>query len=367
MKKKALIIAYNGLSKVGGVQNVIYQTILSLNDIFDFDIIVFNDDDYYLKKLKNQGINNINIIKISFPFIHKFFGVFYKQLYLYRFANKLFCSNKYDVVHSFKELDSWPFLKAAYKANIPIRILHNNVVHSFKKNNLHSKCRLIRSKKKSLKYASICVAASKHCGDVLYSGRDYLVIYNSFDSTKFKICNSKIIDLSIIQVGIFCQNKNQLFTIDVFSNIKKTINNASLTLIGYEVDKGYLEKMKNKIDSEGINKSVRIVDGRKDDAEKYMNKSSCLLLPSHFEGASIVAIEAQACGIPVFASTNISPELNCGGMKRLKIDEIDSANKWAKEIIGVYKINNNVRKQYNLDKFKFDSFKKQIRRLYDIK
>ena len=364
MKKKALIIAYNGLSKVGGVQNVIYQTILSLYTDFDFDIVVFNDDDYYLSKLKNQGVDCVNRIKISFPKIHKYLGSSFRQCFAYRFAKKLFTKKKYDVVHSFKELDSWPFLKAASKANVPVRIFHNNVIHSFKGKNILSNIRRFRLRKKSLKYATVLVAASKHCGDILYDKKPYNIIYNTYDSSKFYIDTKKSSELSIVQVGIFCNNKNQLFSIEVFNRIRKITNDCSLILVGYEAECGYLNEMISAIQNNGLTDYVKIIDGRKVDIENYTKHASCLLIPSYNEGASIVAVEGQACGIPVFSSTNISDELNCGGLNRIEINEKESPEIWARSILTEYKKNGNERKSYDLKKFSFDSFKAQISQLY---
>ena len=364
MKKKALIIAYNGLSKVGGVQNVIYQTILSLFDEFDFDVVVFNDDDYYLKKLRQKNISCVNTIRVSFPRKYNLFGASSRQYYMYKFAKKIFSKTEYDVVHSFKELDSWPFLKAAKKAGVPVRIIHNNVVHSFKFNNFHSKNRLINSKKKTLKYATSFVAASKHCGDILYGSKNYSIIYNTFDSSEYYIDNQKLSYLSIVQVGIFCENKNQLFTLDVFEEIRKNRKDSFLTFIGYEVEPNYLNRMIEKINKENLTESVKIIDGRNEDAAKYVRQSSCLLVPSYFEGASIVAIEAQACGIPVFASTNVSNELNCGGLIRNNISRDNSKIVWSKVILDTFKEDVNQKRRYDLKRFLFETFKEKIGELY---
>ena len=137
-KKNALIIAYNDLNN-SGVPNVIYQTIKALHNEFDFDVVVFGNDLYHYQKLVDEGIENINVInwykegkrnKISRALNH----LIKDPKDMYKRTLELLSKKEYSVIHSFREYDSWPFLKAAAEKGVQNRIVHSNVIHSEKDN-----------------------------------------------------------------------------------------------------------------------------------------------------------------------------------------------------------------------------------------
>jgi glycosyltransferase involved in cell wall biosynthesis len=66
----------------------------------------------------------------------------------------------------------------------------------------------------------------------------------------------------------------------------------------------YLVRKAEKI---GIISSVLFI-GVTDRASDYMNAMDVFALPSLFEGLPLVAVEAQAAGLPVFLSDNVSHE-----------------------------------------------------------
>ena len=45
--------------------------------------------------------------------------------------------------------------------------------------------------------------------------------------------------------------------------------------------------------------------GVQDDVPAYMNAFDLFLLPSNFEGSPVTLVEAQGCGVPCLASTNV--------------------------------------------------------------
>ncbi len=40
------------------------------------------------------------------------------------------------------------------------------------------------------------------------------------------------------------------------------------------------------------------------------------------DGFSLVAVEAQACGIAVFETTNVTKEIDCGGVRFLDLNKV---------------------------------------------
>ena len=97
-------------------------------------------------------------------------------------------------------------------------------------------------------------------------------------------------------------------------------------------DKQKVEKIiKNLIHQLGLEDSV-VLYGRRGDVANIMQAMDMFLLPSLYEGLSIVAIEAQAAGLPIVASDSISPEHKVSNLVRfLPLD--DGAEKWAEYIL----------------------------------
>lgn len=106
-------------------------------------------------------------------------------------------------------------------------------------------------------------------------------------------------------IGRFSYQKNHAFLIDVFSEIYKENSNARLLLIG----KGELEnEIEKQISERGVQDAVLVL-GWQDDVSSWLQAMDIFLLPSRFEGLGIVAIEAQAAGLPCILSTNIPNEV----------------------------------------------------------
>lgn len=66
------------------------------------------------------------------------------------------------------------------------------------------------------------------------------------------------------------------------------------------------------------------------DMPNYYPKEDVYLLPSHYEGHGITAIEAQACGVKCLASSNVPKVADCGLMHFFSLEE--GTAKWAAEI-----------------------------------
>lgn len=225
--KKVLIIAYNDLNN-SGVPNVIYQSIKALHDEYSFDVLIFGDDDYYYQKLKSEGID-INLIKYidekPKSKLGRLFWWFHKRPHdHYLFMKKMLKENDYLVIHSFKEYYSWPFFKAAKEAGIRKRILHRNI-NPEKPRQLINRLLESKNRKPSIKYASNLVGVSEICCKNAYRKREYTVLYNSYDEQNYnanvenRLSNGELV---ITQVASYSDNKNQLFSLQVLKELKKT-------------------------------------------------------------------------------------------------------------------------------------------------
>lgn len=363
MKQNAIIIAYNSLNN-SGVPNVIYQTILSLRNYYDFDIVTFEQNNFYLDILKKNDINiSIHLLKDKKKnsLIGKiWWHSFGKYLYWSKSIKKIFIDKKYDVIHSFKEFDSFPFLKEAKKANVSTRILHTNVDHAFKKPKWYDIFYPYR-RKKSIHLSTIRLAPSFQSGTHAFKSKSFITIHNSFNENKYFFSSSNQTDINIVQVGTFSSNKNQVFSINTFNEIVKKYKNSKLTLIGYENEVGYADKIIKKVNELNLKNNVELINGRNLDYVSY-SKYSFAILPSCHEGASLVAVEAQACGLDVFASNTVPVDINCGGVHFISLEK--GPVYWANEIIAFIK-NNEFRHKYNIDRFSSQKFKESIKKIYN--
>ena len=241
-----LIIAYNDLNN-SGVPNVIYQVIKSLNDKCNFDVVVFGNDDYYYQRLLAEGIK-INLITFSdfkskSSVLKKLWNHFFRLRSYYRQAKSLLKQKKYNIVHSFKEYDSWPFLKAGQKIGVKKLIVHGTVVHEEKTSTLLNYL-YKRNRRLTIKYGNTFVGVSEHSCKSTFGSKPFTVIYNSYDEKKYNSSISLLNEdeLVITQVATYNSNKNQLFSIGVINEIRKIYPKCKLNLIGKETEKGTSKK-----------------------------------------------------------------------------------------------------------------------------
>src|SRR5579864_4048410 len=90
--------------------------------------------------------------------------------------------------------------------------------------------------------------------------------------------------------------------------------------------------LEQRIAEAGLEGRIRFLGIRKD-VERLMLASDVLLFPSRGEGLGMVAVEAQAAGLPVLASTNVPAE--CVVVPELvqfkEVEEGEAA--WADELL----------------------------------
>jgi len=361
--KKVLIIANNGMGN-SGVPNVIAQVIESQQHYCKFSIVVFNDDDYYYPFLKEHNVGIIKMKEVTPKnIILKLFWYFFRRpRYFYKKTKMLLKNRKYDAIHSFKEEEGWPFLKAAWKAGVQTRITHCN--NEFKKRNSFLSNYLANwNLRKMNKYANVFVGVCKMCCETMFPKKPYQVIYNSYNEQKYnlKVDNKLKNELVLTQVATFSNRKNQLFTIEVINSLKEIGINCKTKLVGFPIQESYYLDMLSLIDKYKLSDCIEIIDGRNGIGDIF-EKTTFLLLPSISEAAPIVLVEAQACGIMCFASNTITNEMNCGGVNYLPINEGPTI--WAQEIKKQFENKCNNRNRFDLQRFSKTEFQKKISELY---
>ena len=254
---------------------------------------------------------------------------------------QVFKQNQYKIVHSHMNTLSVFSLWGAKKAGIPNRIAHN-----------HSTAGKGETKKNIIKYAlrpfakiyptKLC-ACSRYAGEWLYGkNAEFQVFNNAIDLSRYSYDPQKaaavrkelgLEDKFVVgHIGRFCYQKNHDFLIDIFNELHKQRQEAVLLLIG----EGELEQdIRNKVKELGLTDSVRFMGKQKDTSEFYQ-AMDCFVLPSRYEGLGVVAIEAQACSVPVICSTAVPKDAKITSSVRfIGLDE--SCSNWADCVLDVIK------------------------------
>ncbi len=127
-------------------------------------------------------------------------------------------------------------------------------------------------------------------------------------------------------IGHFGPQKNHSFLINIFEQIIRQNATSKLVLVG----NGPLEgKIKMLAKQKKLQDKIIFLGARKDVAELYQ-AFDCFVFPSLFEGLGIVAVEAQAAGLPCILADTLPQEAFVCNYKKLPLG---SAEKWAQEIL----------------------------------
>lgn len=175
------------------------------------------------------------------------------------------------------------------------------------------------------------MACSQAAGEV-YFGKNFTVVNNGINVDKFTFkpvvreAKRKELGLEnnfiIGHIGRLSVQKNHVFLLNVFEQIVRKEPLAKLVLVG----NGQLEKqIKTLVTAKNLQDKVLFLSVRKDVAELYQ-AFDCFLFPSLYEGLGIVAVEAQAAGLPCLLADTIPPEAFVCNYKKLPLK---SAEQWA--------------------------------------
>ncbi len=326
MKK---VLVYGMSFNPGGVESVIINYYRHIDKSrVQFDFISSYKTLAYEQEIRENGggIYKVNPTrKIKFR----------KQL------KQIFQNNDYDAIWVNVCFANYIYLKYAKKFGIKIRI-----IHSHNSQNMGTISQGIKHKirKKFLaKYATDFWSCGEFAGEYFYSEEirnsdKYKIINNAIDLNKYAFSKHVreqvrkelgVTDNFVVgHVGRLHFQKNQEFLIDIFAEIKKRDSSAILLLVGQGGDK---TKLVNKVKSLNLDGSVKFL-GARTDVERLLQAFDVMPFPSLFEGLSVVMIEGQASGIPIYASDTLA--------KNTKIADNfvfcslkDSAKAWAEKIM----------------------------------
>ncbi len=314
------VVTYMGR---GGLETMLmnYYRNIDRNKV-QFDFLTHRDERWdYDDEIESLGGKIYHLPKLN-PFSKNYLNA----------LDKFFKEHKeYQIVHCHAYTIGYFCLKAAKKAGIPVRIAHshnNETVHDIKY------LPKLFMQRMFTKNATDLFACSEEAGKYLFKDKPFQVLKNAIDSQNFiadvdtRNAIRKELGLKdkfvVGHVGRLHPQKNHDFLIDVFAEIKKEKPDAELILVGT----GPLEeKVKSKVVEKGLSDCVHFLGNRKD-MNRIYQAMDVFVFPSFFEGLGIVAIEAQAAGVPIVCSEGLPPETDITPIYR-KLLLSDGEEKWA--------------------------------------
>lgn len=339
MNKPLKILFFIDRLRLGGIQ-ALAKDILIHNDCNRMRIDILNLDDgteYPLKKeLMAMGIKIFQLkgiwlrTPLDFLTYWKAVDLFFEQ------------HHNYDVVHVHSGPKNYYILKAARKWKIPVRVAHSHNT-GFQSKNPISVVLGNLLKYPMMKNATHLIGCSRMACNWMF-GKGCVergtaqVLLNAIDCSLF-IYNEEIrkevrkelgVENKFVlgHVGRFEAQKNHTFLLDIFSEIAKIREDACLIMVGTG---SLIDTMKQKADKLGISEKVKFL-GFRNDRERIMQAMDSFVFPSLHEGLSVVLIEAQASGMPVFVSDTTTLEVSYSPyIKFLSLKQ--NSLEWAREIL----------------------------------
>ena len=359
MKQPIRVLHILQRMEAGGTQALlmnIYRNIDREKVQFDF-LVMYPEKYFYDDEIVSMGG------KIYYSNVRKNKNIFKFQNQL----KKLIKENGYNIVHVHTYSIGYFALRTAKKCGVPVRI-----AHSHNNKTTHDKnfvARKILQKIYTI-HATELFACSKEAGEYLYGKKEFRVIKNAINLGNYKglekYRNKKRKELGIDgntflvgSIGRLHAQKNQLFLIEIFAEIKKQKNNSKLLLIG---DGPLKDKLVEKSKALGVKNDVFFLSNRKDIPELLV-AMDIFVLPSVYEGLGIVAIEAQAASLPVVLSDGVSKEaivtdnVNVVSLRK-------TAKEWAKQIISLKAIDANIEEKIKNSGFDIKSQALLVQKYY---
>ena len=301
LKPKILIVVPT-LRMGAGVASHVMNYYDKISDKFDIDFITF-------AKIENKYTDSI--LDKNGNIFYFDGNIFKKYMDIKRFFREN--SEKYDIIHCHVLNRGVLYLYFAKKYGIKNRITH---IHNAKySDNIIKSLFNAMATKICLRLANIYVACSDQSGKKVYHKKPFRVINNGIDLIKFSNGDRTgvrvkfdIDDPTVLfgNVGRLAKQKNQIFAIEVFAELKKTnkFRNSKMMIIGKGPDQMRLIEYVKKAD---LKDDVYFVENT-DNIADYYAAMDCFILPSLYEGMPVSLVEAQASGLVCFCTDSLTKE-----------------------------------------------------------
>lgn len=221
----------------------------------------------------------------------------------------------YDIlhIHTYHAFDAWIAVVGARLAGVKKIIVHSHNTYGLHPT-LHKLFRILLGKCKIERLACSIAAGDWLFGKSAMRKGQIKVIYNGIRPEDFafdKVTREKKRtelglenQLVVGHVGRFMRQKNHKFIVEIFHKIYLSRPDAKLLFIGDGQLRSEIEMLVKELNLE----DAVIFLGVRTDVQELLNAMDVFLFPSLHEGLSVVAIEAQANGLPIVASDAMTVE-----------------------------------------------------------
>lgn len=170
-----------------------------------------------------------------------------------------------------------------------------------------------------------------------------VVINNAIDTEKFRTVDDKVVKLLresynlpencivIGNVGRIVRHKGILFVPEVMNELKKQGFDSAFVVVGRPDDQDYVNEIINRAKVYGIEHRI-IMLGERSDIPIVMNSFDVFVGPALREGFGMVAVEAQAAGVPCVLYDGF-PKLVDMQLGIVRFHSDFNVEKWAKDVI----------------------------------
>ncbi len=299
---------------LGGIESYLYQQYIHLDRSrvrYDFVNITGENKMCYTDEIQSRGDVVYNVVSRHLSPLKHYF-----QIAKILIQNK----NRYDaVVLNANHLRYiFPILISKI-VGIPVRVVHSHNAGDNRKCSFLVSAIIEFNKFIMNNMATDFWACSKVAGNWMFEkDKPFKVIHNAVDLNALsykpairKVVREKLgLDDKIIfaNIGRVVPQKNHIRLIEIYNDIQQTVNNSVLLLIGDNTfDKSYVEQVSSKINELGLSDKI-IFLGQRSDAHDLMQAVDCILMPSLYEGLSVLLVEAQAMNVPCIVSDTVSRE-----------------------------------------------------------
>lgn len=325
--KRVLIVGFT--ENLGGVERLIYSYYKKLNrSKLQFDFLINVEKVPFRREIENLDGRFFVIPRKTKDYVgyrnglKEFFDKHAKEYIAFWFNS-----------NSLANVD---YLYYAYLYGIKKRIVHGHntmetrgfvykIFHHLNKR---------KTKKMATDYWACSVDAGKFFfGQAIVKTDRFRVINNAINLNEFLFDDEKRVDwrskIGIDDnvklygnVGRLSYQKNHDFLLRAFKKLVSKHENVYLVLIGT----GELEEeIKKQITNLKLERYVSLM-GRQFDIPGILQAMDVFLMPSHYEGLPIAAIEAQAAGLPCILSDMITKEVKF--LNSCEYERINSEDKW---------------------------------------
>lgn len=323
--KKIKIAQVIGNAQKGGVINCVMNFFRHIDrDKVQFDFYTYAPSPF------DDEIRALGGRVFHYPVVFNFFKCV-------RHLKKAFKAEGYDIVHVHMTTLSFVGLLAAKLAGVKHRICHAHSATNkdegfvwFVKSVLKHISRWFPTELAGCSRLSIDWLYGKRASQKAYLLHNAIEL-DRFDSSEEQRAQSKrkygLEGYKVVgNIGRFEFQKNIPFLIKAFGILCKSRDDVRLALVG---GGSQLDEAKRLVNALDLQDKVLFLTEQKN-VQEYFALFDAFALPSKYEGLPLVAIEAQAMGLPCLLSDCITKEADVTG--HVKYLPIVSASFWAQEI-----------------------------------